>query len=572
VQYLLSIALGPVQDFIAAARRTRDMWFGSWLLSELSKAVAAELLAKGGTPIFPYSDQLDKDLLPDSAYSVVNKILAVVDAADVNELRQICLSLEKAALARLNGIGKKAMDAAEASAVRKGGLDRGRIAEQLKNIVEFYAAWVPYDEHTYDFCRRQVDEWAAARKTLRSFRPHKGYAGVPKSSLDGVRETVIVRNTVSQKTWVIRGGEQLDGIGVVKRFGKPANRPAPKFDSTTDVAAGPYVARLRNSKPAQWKQYEEYLDAAPQDELPYSYDYLYQYAERGLAKDIPEPHGTKLSALLKSCQFPDPKPPYYAFFLGDGDGMGEAISNLKEKRQHQDFSRRLSLFASEVHRLAKPDWNVVFAGGDDVMALLPLHEALEAAVTFRECFRKAMDGLSRPPTFSAGLAIVHATDPLTEAWDLAKDAERIAKRIPGKDALTVIASPRSGANVMVAGKWDPLAVGTPVKGQVDVALGQLLKTANLYVDRTISPGFAHALKGLLDSTLRRGLTHLDETLFAIAYAMAVKKDAKEQFLDRLKQAEQDAVLSGKPRIELQKLCHLLLVTRPIARAMREAKG
>jgi CRISPR-associated endoribonuclease Cas6 len=38
--YLLSISIGPVQDFIASARRSRDLWFGSWLLSQLSKAAA----------------------------------------------------------------------------------------------------------------------------------------------------------------------------------------------------------------------------------------------------------------------------------------------------------------------------------------------------------------------------------------------------------------------------------------------------------------------------------------------------------------------------------------------------
>jgi hypothetical protein len=39
-QSLLLITIGPVQEFIAAARRSRDLWFGSWLLSELSKAAA----------------------------------------------------------------------------------------------------------------------------------------------------------------------------------------------------------------------------------------------------------------------------------------------------------------------------------------------------------------------------------------------------------------------------------------------------------------------------------------------------------------------------------------------------
>ncbi len=46
--HLIEIHIGPVQDFIAAARRSRDLWFGSWLLSELSKAVAKAIADEAG--------------------------------------------------------------------------------------------------------------------------------------------------------------------------------------------------------------------------------------------------------------------------------------------------------------------------------------------------------------------------------------------------------------------------------------------------------------------------------------------------------------------------------------------
>ena len=36
MKYLVEIAVGPVQAFIASARKLRDLWFGSTLLSELS--------------------------------------------------------------------------------------------------------------------------------------------------------------------------------------------------------------------------------------------------------------------------------------------------------------------------------------------------------------------------------------------------------------------------------------------------------------------------------------------------------------------------------------------------------
>ena len=41
--YLYVLAVGPIQDFIAAARRTRDLWFGSHLLSEICKAAAKQI-------------------------------------------------------------------------------------------------------------------------------------------------------------------------------------------------------------------------------------------------------------------------------------------------------------------------------------------------------------------------------------------------------------------------------------------------------------------------------------------------------------------------------------------------
>ena len=41
--WLLAISIGPVQEFIAAARKTRDLWFGSTMLSEVARAAAAEI-------------------------------------------------------------------------------------------------------------------------------------------------------------------------------------------------------------------------------------------------------------------------------------------------------------------------------------------------------------------------------------------------------------------------------------------------------------------------------------------------------------------------------------------------
>ena len=61
--HLMIFHIGPVQEFIASARRSRDLWFGSWLLSELSKAAALEIVQQNGDDlerslIFPAPDSL----------------------------------------------------------------------------------------------------------------------------------------------------------------------------------------------------------------------------------------------------------------------------------------------------------------------------------------------------------------------------------------------------------------------------------------------------------------------------------------------------------------------------------
>src|SRR5690242_11271575 len=75
--HVLILSLGPVQDFIAAARRCRDLWFGSWLLSELSKATARGVNSAAGHEalVFPSPNS---ELHEGSGTSVANKIVAIV--------------------------------------------------------------------------------------------------------------------------------------------------------------------------------------------------------------------------------------------------------------------------------------------------------------------------------------------------------------------------------------------------------------------------------------------------------------------------------------------------------------
>lgn len=63
-EHILHISIGPVQGFVAQARRTRDLWSGSFLLSWMSGQLMASVLQKGGEIIFPAVGTKDKPTEP----------------------------------------------------------------------------------------------------------------------------------------------------------------------------------------------------------------------------------------------------------------------------------------------------------------------------------------------------------------------------------------------------------------------------------------------------------------------------------------------------------------------------
>ena len=58
--YHLSFSVGPVQGFVGQARRTRDLWAGSWLLSYLAESALAAAENKNGSAIIPHRPESDR--------------------------------------------------------------------------------------------------------------------------------------------------------------------------------------------------------------------------------------------------------------------------------------------------------------------------------------------------------------------------------------------------------------------------------------------------------------------------------------------------------------------------------
>jgi CRISPR-associated protein Cmr2 len=395
MSHLLSISLGPVQDFIAAARRTADLYAGSQMLQELSKHAAQYLHGQGAGLIFPADPKADG----------ANKILALVEG----DPKPLAEGAKKAVQEKLEQLWKETIG--KLPQLYRSQIDHGRAKEQLEHFLEFYAAWVLLGN--YPQARQAVERLLAGRKALREFAPtQQNDDGVPKSPLDPARAAVIDPRRWAEVNIPLEDGsyrplrikptEHLDALSLLKRcYG------ALEFGVVVDTRT---MAR-RAKRP----------DAMPEE----------RYGEDD--DDIPEAQ------------------PYFTILVADGDRMGELIARQDDPGAHRQLSRTLDEFAEKARKIvAQHHGFMVYSGGDDVLAFLPVNRAVACAKELSEEFRYRVKG-----TLSAGVALVHYREPLSISLERARDAEKAAKD-GGRDALAVALHTRGGAPLTVVRRWDEL--------------------------------------------------------------------------------------------------------------------
>ncbi len=519
---LMVFHIGPVQDFIAAARRSRDLWFGSKLLSELARTASLRLveLEKNNldTLIFPAPSSLDELRLTD--FNAPNKILAVVSQSPLAVAQQV----ENAIREQLRQLRDEAFGRIP------GKFDRTTAEKQVDDMLEFYWVAVPYEEGRYAECRRQAEALMACRKNTREFQPVSWGSSAFKSSLDGQRESVIPNEACQKddltlyKLYRIRRGERLCGVGLLKRFGQ-LETGEDLFVSTSHISALPLLERLQDKDKPKVEELiskikdmvgESFLARVPlRHRIFGEYDAEILYEER-LLELVPAERADDAKKALREfleAVFENRRPyPYYALLLADGDRMGATISVLDTPQEHRRFSQSLSQFATKVKRIVEEHsgW-LIYAGGDDVLAMVPLHTVLQCAKRLENSFKELLQEFKvneQSPTLSVGIAIVHHLEPLSDALDLVRAVEKRAKSVKGKNGLAITFSTRTGVERTIAGKW----------GEIDERMEFFI---GLYHDDAIPDGAAYDLQ-----ELARTLKGMDDAIKAEAVRILKRKRAK----------------------------------------------
>ena len=503
--YLFVLGIGPVQGFIASARRTRDLWMGSHLLSEISKAAAREINKKNGKLIFPalidekqnlHKDRLDASYKPD-AFNVANIVRAILTVSDPEELTKLNNDIQTAACnewkTRYADKARKAFDKIP------GAIEDDIWKAQVKDVIEFYAAWVPLNGD-YDTAQKRVMRIFGSRKALRNFDPSPATDDkkwqVDKSSLDGSRESVLNPLARFPRDLALRmrlgQNEHLCAVGVTKRVG--GDDRAQPFPSVVRVALDPWIRGIVSSGNEDandlLRQIAVQCDTTNSfssgtgerngkkfyKDFPFDGQVLFKSRLEELKTDPMTDDEDlkkitnigKLADRLRSSKsvrgtFGDPNP-YYAILVADGDRMGKVISHIKTPERHQLFSAQLAKFAGEARTIVENDTHhgvMVFAGGEDILAFLPVDTCIAAARALHEKFCELLQGKNftddegKPATLSVGIAIGHSKDPLEDILQYGHDAERDAKD-PDRNGLAIHYHARNGGDpITVREQWIP---------------------------------------------------------------------------------------------------------------------
>ncbi len=475
---VLIFTFGPVQSFIVEARRASDLFVGSAILSELAKAAANTI--GGNNLVYPAAISSD----------IPNVLVARVPAANA---KLIAREAEKALYTRWKEIAESARN----KFVKWGFTDPtfdNIWQRQVDHVWHIY--WVAVEE-TNDY----AEAYTRARATLDAVKRSRLFTACDepgiKDTLSGQREALHGSRQVGYSAikgfWQMiakhpsvgpsrlrsAGRERLDAIGAVKRFCDLADK---QFPSVSTITALNFIERARQQARDQLRAHRDavaallgryaYQPRAEDNDWPFDGDLLFEetltrnrledsYALSEPAQDKLDAARRTLKALYKAVG--GSPSPYYAVLVLDGDGMGRRISECLKQQEpqqsHKQLSQSLTDFANQVQDMFRSTPGcLIYNGGDDVLAFLPLAWVLEKARALADAFDQASKGASVPGTVSAGIALVHYLHPLDAALRAARIAENQAKRVEGKAAVCVTALKRSGEQVTAATKWESLGV------------------------------------------------------------------------------------------------------------------
>ena len=438
---LLKLQIGPVQEFIAQARSTRDLWSGSYLLSWLIAAGIRKLLDNGGGLVFPNpkgqpllenpeSWRELKDHTQILTPNLPNLFVAKIPSAGA-KAKELADEIQKAIEDEWEKISEAVWKHQDCIAA----CQRDRFEHQVKRFLSISWQVTPLNENDYATAYKQNNLQLDATRQTRNFKAWSAGA------------TVI--GTDSNKDSLTGKEEFIDGgPGFAKRIKEDNSKYAFLFKHNDWIGAITLIKRV-------W--HLAYLnDRYGLNTAKKEFRILSTRAIAGKSEELDDDENMETATGEK----------YFAVLALDGDAIGKWLNGdfLGSKDAlapyHANFSAALSDFALRDVRdtVQKHNGFLIYAGGDDVLALLPADQALECAQGLRTKFQAATQKVTGKAgermDASAGIAIAHFKSPLQDVIRSAQAAEKRAKNQHGRSAVAVTLFKRSGETIEWGTQWN----------------------------------------------------------------------------------------------------------------------
>lgn len=480
--YLFLFHIGPVQSFIAQARKTRDLKTGSDIISTLVKSAIDSLPAEDAHVVYPFVDA--------NAKSLPNKFLAEIKTDNPGEIGQ---KTESVVRSKFSDIAKEAIVNMKLDDASKGHDFDCTFWQQIEQHLEIYWVFEEILDNDYRLAHNNVTDLLAAIKNTRYFGQLPDNENNRKCSVSGGRDALVFQddqvyqNKTDVPTFVnkqktaltsvsdiqLSKGEGLCAVVAVKRFYVMKG-----FDSTADIAAMSFKEAIKEKCEIEYDQFLLSCRFIDEGQLWYSANHTEKYLKQNGFSDaaerlpkIREAYSTLMQAAQKN-KIAKPTP-YYAFLNFDADYMGKIWGG------HSDFVAPEAnlknfqvLLARHLHQYAKAAQNylddskyfrgkTVYAGGDDFSGFLNLAKMFDTVDEMRKVFKKMVSdseelkeaGLIAPITFSAGVVVAHYKTPLSEVVNTCRKAQKVAKDDSGRDAFCITVLKRSGEIHQTSAQW-----------------------------------------------------------------------------------------------------------------------
>lgn len=494
--YLFLITVGPVQSFIAQARKAQDLYAGSQILSNLIQKgmVAFEGLNDEkdislATIVFPQKQASNPCSYPNR---LIGKLTLMTNSIN---LQRIGENIANAIQEEFDQIAANSLkEKQEDPPVDPKDLPPDFLS-QLNRHLDIHWVFEPID-NDYQKAYLNLEKALGAVKNTRVFEQLNNGMGEQgrKCNLDGINNAVFYKDQVngnqpsqidlnkakSIDNFLLNPGETLSAVSYVKRRFYQTQ----KFPSVAEVALLKATKELEDSFCLKAmndicsisgtisrciESQQSFRFDGNTSQINDQFDYQMVYPENINEKTFPHPTQRKLAAEIAKKLESKLKDKHYALVMFDGDKMGKWLSGAKTKHHgndleayHKKLSSLLGVFAQKTRTILEGKGKVIYAGGDDFLGFVNLYYLFDVIKELRIQFNEQINARiekdknegAGPFTFSAGIVIAHYKVPLSEVLKKVRFMEKRAKNTGNRNAFAVAAIRHSGEIQEAIFKWD----------------------------------------------------------------------------------------------------------------------